>query len=180
MVGRGLRTAAGKDDCLILDHSGCVHRHGFAHDAREWTLDGERALVERDKSGRDETEPKSLTCPECYAVFCGMRVCPECGYCFAPKGAPVVTLEGELVEVGAPAVQEQRDQRAFFAELRGFAAESNYKPGWAAYKFKEKFGSWPPRSWNDEPLVEPSISTRRWLKSRDIRRWKSPNRVKAA
>jgi superfamily II DNA or RNA helicase len=28
-LGRGLRTAPGKDACLIFDHSGTVHRLGF-------------------------------------------------------------------------------------------------------------------------------------------------------
>jgi DNA repair protein RadD len=119
MIGRGLRTAAGKSDCLVLDHSGCVHRHGFAHDERLWTLEGERALVEREKTASEKRETKQLTCPECSCVFAGVRLCPECGYFFAPKGKEVRTLEGELVEIGQHLDREQQDRLAFFAELRG-------------------------------------------------------------
>src|SRR5204863_1217103 len=45
MLGRGLRIAPGKCDCLVLDHAGCVHRHGFATDPRAWTLAGDHATV---------------------------------------------------------------------------------------------------------------------------------------
>jgi DNA repair protein RadD len=39
MVGRGLRPAEGKTDCIVLDHSGAVYRHGLPEDPVEWTLD---------------------------------------------------------------------------------------------------------------------------------------------
>jgi hypothetical protein len=151
-----------------LDHSGCVHRHGFAHDERLWTLEGERALVEREKTASEKRETKQLTCPECSCVFAGVRLCPECGYFFAPKGKEVRTLEGELVEIGQHLDREQQDRLAFFAELRGVAAENGYRAGWCAHKFREKFGDWPPRSWESTPLAQPSVETRRWIKSRTI------------
>jgi superfamily II DNA or RNA helicase len=168
MVGRGLRIAEGKTDCLVLDHSGSVHRHGFAHDERLWTLHGERALIERKKSPAEARETKQLTCPDCACVFAGGRLCPTCGYYFAPKGKEVRTLEGELIEIGADLEPEQCDQLAFFAQLRGVAREKNYKPGWAAYKFKERFGEWPPRRFESVIAAQPSIETRRWVKSRAI------------
>jgi DNA repair protein RadD len=176
MVGRGLRTADSKANCLVLDHSGCVHRHGFAHDARRWTLEGERALVERQKTSAERHEAKRLTCPECSAVFAGARLCPECGYFFAPKGKEVCTLDGELIEIGAHLIPEMRDQLAFYAELRGFGAEKGFKAGWAAHKFRELYGDWPPREWNRQPLVKPSEETRRWIKSKAIAWLKSRDR----
>ena len=48
----------------------------------------------------------------------------------------------------------------------GIAAERGYKPGWAAYKFKEKFGMWPPIR-NAKPM-QPSQEVRAWVRSRDI------------
>jgi DNA repair protein RadD len=169
MLGRGLRTAPGKTDCLVLDHSGCVHRHGFAHDARAWTLEGEHALVTRPKAASERRESTQRTCPECSCVFAGARLCPECGFFFAPKGKEVKTLTGELVEIGQHLGRDDQDRLAFFSELRAFAAERNWQPGWAAHKYKEKFGAWPPRGWNATPLVEPSLETRRWVKSQTIR-----------
>jgi DNA repair protein RadD len=45
MLGRVLRSANGKTDAVVLDHSGAVFRHGLAEDAVEWTLDPDRQAV---------------------------------------------------------------------------------------------------------------------------------------
>jgi hypothetical protein len=116
-----------------------------------------------------------LTCPECSCCFTGARLCPECGYFFAPKGKEVKTLDGELVEIGEHLDRKDQDRQAFLAELRGIAQERNFKPGWAAHKYKEKYGDWPPRSFGDTPSATPSITTRRWVKSQyDAWRRRSP------
>lgn len=39
-VGRGLRPADNKTDCLIMDCASLSETHGFAQDDRNWTLDG--------------------------------------------------------------------------------------------------------------------------------------------
>ncbi|MCK6371297.1 MAG: DEAD/DEAH box helicase [Gammaproteobacteria bacterium] len=170
MLGRGLRPADGKADCLVLDHAGNVHRHGFATDERLWTLDGDRALVTPDRSDTrgDPVETKMLTCPDCQCVFTGSRTCPECGYYFAPRGRRVETIDGELVEIGAHSTEDERDKMQFFLELRGFAAEKRFKGGWSAHKYRERFGVFPPWSWNDLPAAVPGIVTRRWVQSRYI------------
>jgi len=43
-----------------------------------------------------------------------------------------------------------------------------YKPGWAAHKFNDKFGSFSPWSWNELQRIEPSPITARWIRSRNI------------
>jgi superfamily II DNA or RNA helicase len=169
MLGRGLRPATDKADCLVLDHAGNVRRHGFATDDRCWTLDGSRELdahQKRQRAGRDEE--KLLTCPECCCSFTGSRTCPECGYYFAPKGRIVQTLDGELVEIGQYLDRDQQGQLDFFLQLRAIAAEKGYKQGFAAHKFKERYGVFPPFAWNDHAPVTPSLETRRWFKSRQI------------
>ena len=169
MLGRGLRIAEGKADCLVLDHSGCVHRHGFAHDDRPWTLEGEFSLVRDASSAKGETaEARQIDCPECAAVFSGTRTCPSCGYYLAPKGKIVQTIDGELVEIGASLEPDQQDRLEFYLELRGFARERSYSPKWPAAQYRGKFGTWPPWSWNDLPAAAPSLVTRRWVKSRII------------
>jgi superfamily II DNA or RNA helicase len=166
MLGRGLRPAEGKSDCLVLDHSGAVHHHGFAADERHWTLQGKRAL--EDPPSRDPAERGQIECEECLAVFAGSRTCPECGWELRPKGRIVHTLDGELVEIGAGLPEDEIDRRQFFAELRGYCVEKGWKPGAAAWKFKEKFGHFPPRDWSHWSPLEPSLETRRWIKSRNI------------
>ena len=43
----------------------------------------------------------------------------------------------------------------FYRQLLWIAEERRYKPGWAAHKFKEKFGTWPPLAVRDAAPTEP-------------------------
>jgi hypothetical protein len=56
--------------------------------------------------------------------------------------------DGELGQVernGKVRPQEYtaEERNKFHAELAWIARERGYRPGWAAYKYKERFGSWP-------------------------------------
>lgn len=166
MLGRGLRIAPGKRDCLVLDHAGCVHQHGFAADPRRWTLEGRYALEPAPTRGRPERP--ATECPACHAVWSGSPRCPECGYELRPAGRMVETVEGDLVEMAVGAQPDVQDRAVFYAELRGVAAEKGYKSGWAAHKFRERYGDFPPWRWNAAPAAEPSATTRSWVKSRVI------------
>ena len=173
MTGRALRPAPGKTDCLVLDHAGTVHRHGFITDARVWTLEGRTGLVENATHTR---EPKGATvCPNCAAIFTASPTCPECGHQLRPTGRLVPTREGSLVELGAGATPEAIDRRAFYAELRGLTAQRGYKPGFAKAKFRERFNAWPPWSWDTDPPVPPSLTTEHWVLARQIA-WRKAGR----
>src|SRR5262245_10458438 len=166
MVGRALRPAAGKTDCLVLDHAGAVHEHGFIADERRWTLEGHTALVDNGVRRRDPKPAKE--CPNCHAVSSGSPRCPECGYVFRPVGRMAQTLAGELVELGAEERPDTQERQVFHRELRGYASDRGYKPGWAAHKYRERHGSFPPWAWNALPALTPSPTTLRWIKSRLI------------
>jgi superfamily II DNA or RNA helicase len=174
MVGRALRPAPGKQDCLVLDHAGAVHRHGFIADERSWTLEGDTALVP--SPTRPKPDRAAKTCPECHAVWIDGQACPECGYLLRPKGRLVDTLEGDLVEIGVR-TPEEIDRQGFYLELRGYAAAHGFKPGWAAHVFREKFGAFPPWAWNREPARDVSFATLGWIQSRFIAWRKSGGRV---
>ena len=45
--------------------------------------------------------------------------------------------------------------------------ERGYKPGWVAYKYKEKFGTFPPWGETPEP-IPPTPEVRSWVRSRQI------------
>jgi DNA repair protein RadD len=167
MIGRGLRTAPGKSDCLILDHSDNHDRLGFVTDIHHDTLDDGET---RPKAARKrETLPKK--CPQCsFLKPTKVFTCPVCS--FTPKPTcDVITEDGELVEFGSRLrviEVSEAERRIFFAELRYVAADRNYKQGWAAMQFKAKFGSFPPWSWNDDETATPTATTLRWVKSRQI------------
>ena len=169
MIGRGLRPAPGKTHCLVLDHSGVVRRFGFADEPREWSLEGRvtdwREEARRD--GRELPEAKTLRdCPECEALFTGAQ-CPSCGWYRKPKGIRVETLDGDLIEIDDVRESDQ-EKLKFFLQLRGEFATRGKRPGAAAHSYREKFGDWPPFSWNRYPEMVPGPEVARWVKSRMI------------
>lgn len=179
MLGRGLRPAPGKSDCLVLDHAGNVVRHGFATDPRYWTLHGKYAEdLEAKQKAKDEKEKKEereLTCPVCKCRWCGGNQCPECGYWFPPKAKKIETQDGKLVELGQQLASKDHSparKMQFYFELCGFADAKGYNAGWAAHKYREKYGDWPAWKWREHVDthggLDPSMETQRWVKSRMI------------
>lgn len=168
MGGRALRPAPGKSDALILDHAGNVHFHGFLEDDREWTLEGDTAVVPRKKPEKKGDAPKMLTCPECSTVFSGGLQCPQCGYYFEQLGTKFKVVDGELVAI-APAgtAEDPLERRRFYQELKWIGHGKN-KDGWPAAMFKDKFGVWPPPEWRNDERREPSQETLRWVKYKRI------------
>jgi DNA repair protein RadD len=165
MIGRGLRTAEGKNHCLILDHSDNHARLGFVTDIHHEELDDGK---QRPKAASKPREALPQKCPRC-SFLKPLRVitCPVCA--FTPKPVcEIVTTEGDLVELARAGAPPEADRRIFYAELRQIAADRGTRPGWAAHKFREKFGSFPPWDWNDAPTATPTATTLRWVKSRQI------------
>lgn len=172
-IGRGLRIAEGKKDCLVLDHSGCVIRFGFPTDAREWTLEGKLAIKKPKprESSKTESDGK-VVCPNCAFVFASSAKCPDCGHILRRKPEDVMTRKGSLVEItvdGRTVPLDSPDGREqFYQELRGYCVEKSWRQGWAAHKYKEKFDRYPPWDWANKPWQRPGLQTRRWIKSRMI------------
>jgi DNA repair protein RadD len=144
MVGRGLRPAFGKSICRIHDHAGCILRHGLPDADRDYSLtaDGRRG-------GPKELVESLRRCLACFALYdAALRACPQCGR--EHVGKPRVVREDHnatAVPIEQIASEEARrgaylDRLLLEAELKG------KKRGWAAYKYKERYGEWPPtRFW---------------------------------
>lgn len=172
-IGRGLRTAPGKDQLIVLDHAGNHLRLGMVTDIHHDRLDdGERRrAAEKDK---EREKPLPRRCEDCAAVMPrSARVCPECGKVREAR-TDVEHLDGELVEIGARSTKRNAalaiaEQEQFHGELRWIAAVKGYAPGWAAHKFREQFGLWP-NDWQVRLAAprEPSLKTKNWLRSRQI------------
>ena len=57
----------------------------------------------------------------------------------------------------------QEERAIMYGELKGYAEEKGYKPGWAAAKFKDRFGDWPSKEVKATPTLECSSQTRMWI-----------------
>jgi DNA repair protein RadD len=75
IVGRGLRKADGKTDCLILDLAGNIEAHGPV----------DRIRPPKDKSSDGGGTAPQKTCPQCEEIHhAAMQSCPACGYAYPP------------------------------------------------------------------------------------------------
>ena len=135
MAGRGLRPHADKADCIILDHAGCCHAHGFIDDAREWSLEGKKK-----RSGTKREAPVTV-CGNCFASFPALRRdCPECGHIREREERPDVVADEsqglqEVTEADkilfAKARRHEEARAETLQDLLNLAKQRGYKPGWA-------------------------------------------------
>jgi DNA repair protein RadD len=170
-IGRGLRTASGKDKLIILDHAGNHLRLGRVTDIGQAHHDDGFRQQRSNKQVRKHTGPLLRLCDDCKAVLPrAARTCPGCG---APAFSRTIidAADGELVELGSRASGRKEPTSAekaqFLAELKALQ-KPGWKPGWAAAKFKEKFGHWPSSQIAGVPPAPASLNTRNWVASRNI------------
>ena len=140
-VGRGLRLAPDKRDCLVLDQSNNVLEHGFIEDLEEVLLQTSSEKV----SCRKGKAPRKL-CPVdrggCGAYIASVVIkCPHCEYDF--DLAKLVTVLGQDRLIS----ECDRARMTKYRYLLRQSYQSNFAPSWAAVKFREEFGFFPPFDW---------------------------------
>ena len=146
IIGRGLRIAEGKTDCLILDHSDSTLRLGFVTDIHHETLDDGK---HRQSSAQARQKAPALPkeCPSCsYLKPAGVHKCPSCG--FVPeRQSSIEECDGELVQLNGKR-KDQADitdhsRQDVYSMLLWVQRDRGYKPGYAAAKYKARYGNWP-------------------------------------
>ena len=173
IIGRGLRTAAGKDHCLILDHSDTTLRLGFVTDIHHDKLhDGSKNTSTREKP---TLLPKE--CPKCHYLRPPKTPkCPSCGF-KAEAVNKVENAAGELLEItrGKKVAKPTFDtnfMETFYRELIQYARIQGYKDGWAFYAYQDKFHEKPQLFFRKDPLpLQPATAS--WIKHRNIAKAKS-------
>lgn len=167
-LGRGLRTAPGKESCLIFDHSGTVHRLGFP-DAIEYNelpskSDGMKESAARAAEERQEKLPKE--CSECHFMKpAGVYVCPKCG--FKPLAGQDVETDTQrgLKRLGkGKRVHTKSDKQAWWSQIKFYQRQraSMGKPvsdGWCSHTFHDKFGEWPNNLSNFPMEITPEVNS---------------------
>jgi DNA repair protein RadD len=162
-IGRGLRTAEGKDKLVILDHAGNHLRLGRVTDIHQAHLDDGS---KREGSARKEEkrEPLPKLCPECKAVLAyKARECSACGAQIIAF-TEVQEIEGDLVAFGSRksgAKATPVDKEAFYAELKWIQRQKGHQSGWCWHKYQERFKGEKPRSGSScSRLVSPRSQPR--------------------
>lgn len=172
MIGRGLRTAPGKDHCLILDHSDTTLRLGFVTDISKPDLDDGQKKASSAKSA-----PLPKECPKCsFLRPPKMRVCAACG--FVPEAKSQVDVEeGDLHELTRDKKQKVQDWPAhkksmFYGELLLHAFMRGYKNGWAYWAYKDRFGVAPSGSFGKRMATMIGPETEAWIRHYNIKKAK--------
>ena len=172
MIGRVLRPASNKPDAIILDHSGAVFRHGFVEDRVEWTLDPDKKAVAPKHVERCEHPASRLKeCPQCGVVGAAGDPCWNCGFLPQRRPRAVSFIDGDLALVNGKHTEGNSyppsERARWHAMLIHIGDERGYKSGWAAHKYKEKFGVFP--AWGATPQpIPPTPEVRSWVRSRQI------------
>lgn len=168
MMGRGLRLAAGKTDCIIIDHAGNCLRSGVpTEDLPSELDDGKINADRRVREQKDREERLPRPCPKCSFMFTG-GVCPHCG--FAPKAhEDVEWVDGKLVPLGESKRKafSPAEKQSIYAQFLGYAGQHGLKPGWAYFKCQEYCGSAP----RDTKSIRPASPTPEllgWIKHKTI------------
>jgi DNA repair protein RadD len=181
-IGRVMRPCEGKEQAVWLCHSGNYLRFRDQWDAL--CSDGVQALDD----GAEKTKPEPSTlekerskCPRCGSLWPSHSdTCTHCGH-VRQRRSEVVETAGEMIELGGNAANKKYDmayKSDFYAQLLGFAQARGYKPGYAFFAYKEKFGV-EPKMRTPDPQT-PGLEVTGWVRSRNIARAKAPRQQVAA
>lgn len=189
-IGRGLRTAPGKESCLIFDHSGTVHRLGFP-DSIEYNdlpdkSDGMQESGRRVAEERAEKLPHE--CPQCHFMKpAGVYACPKCGYkpitgedVDTDTGRKLKKLDKNQPKPTKAEKQAWWSQIKFYQRQRISLGKKPVSDAWCSHTFRERFDEWP-NGLSDFPMeITPTVANyirHKWIayaKGREKLRQKLP------
>lgn len=169
MMGRGLRIADGKTNCLIIDHAGNCLRNGLPEDDLPAELDdGKGENPDRKKTKDEKKEREDRPCTKCGFVFSTSR-CPACGFQPLPH-EDVEWVAGKLVpltESKKPKKLSTHQRQDIYAQLLGYARATGKKDGWAYHKCREYAGA-APRDTKGISAKTPGPEVAGWIKHKNI------------
>lgn len=174
LFGRGLRISpeTGKQNCIVLDHSGNCAR--FFEECESFFDFGAGELDDGKK--REKPKPKEkkelepVKCPQCRALHKPMPACPCCGHEY-PRKQAVAHVPGTLKELIAGGYRKELS-RDLWPMVCGYVLER--REGEAARKqalaiFKDMTGAWPMSDFNSTQPVDPTAEVRSRIRAQQIR-----------
>src|SRR5580765_4540110 len=168
IIGRCLRTAPGKENALILDHTDTTARLGMVTEIHHERLDDGRMKPKPAFNPKAVVPALPRPCPSCaFLIPVGCKKCPECGF-ERKVQSDVFERDGQLVEISVDGRRKGKtsptmfpytyeEKRQFYLQLKAYALERAkqgkvYAPGWPKANYRDKFnGEWPAWSWEMLP-----------------------------
>jgi superfamily II DNA or RNA helicase len=151
---RGGTPAEGKEYYWLNDHAGNANRFGWYediyHDVLDTTPPQVKGCAYQQEDAPPQEKKKQKQCSVCRELLRhGALVCPNCGNQVVEDTTVVIKGElGELIPHESGKKEKKTrlgksEEQAFYSGLIDFAQRRGFKEGWAANKFREKFGVWP-------------------------------------
>lgn len=173
MVGRVLRPYENKQKAMVIDHSGAVYINGFIDDEHKWDL--KNGIIRKRSERKERTREEAvIVCEGCFRTYSGSNICPSCGKMHKPKSEYIAFLDSQLGLVNKKTrIIEAKEKygkgfrKRFYEELIGMGEIRGYKKGWSAFKYKERFGEWPPKG--NYKAEMPSAETKSYVKHLEIK-----------
>ena len=174
LFGRGLRISpeTGKQNCIVLDHSGNCAR--FFEECESFFDFGAGELDDGKK--REKPKPKEkkelepVKCPQCRALHKPMPACPCCGHEY-PRKQAVAHVPGTLKELIAGGYRKELSA-SLWPQVCGYVLER--REGEAARKqalaiYKNMTGAWPMGDFDPAKAIPPCSEVRNRIRSEQIR-----------
>lgn len=153
-LGRGLRTYPGKEECIVLDHSGNCLRFMdemidfFQNGCPE--LDDGKVKERRKPKKKEDIEDKYQKCPNCKCLHSWQPVCPNCGHVYPPRPSiqhrPGTMKELILSGSRKDLTQELWPQIVAYAQMYKSPEKQR---GFALAMFKSITKMWPTASYEE-------------------------------
>jgi superfamily II DNA or RNA helicase len=179
MWGRGLRSCEGKEDCLLMDHSGNSIR--FADDYERVFHEGLESLDAGEKLDSDIRKEPPIDQPKKGCPKCGFkpfaRRCMGCG--FEVEVASTVEHQPGTMEMVTLGKGKAIDKEALYNECVAYARihSAPEKQLWRSrFLFEGMAGHRPPMSWNPDKVphdAQVSKEVRNKIVSMNIKRAKT-------
>ena len=138
--GRIQRIHPDKTYAIYLDHASNVSRFGFAENIVPTILDdGEKKFAEKDQT-KEVKEKKQKDCPMCQKIMIGLKC--SCGY-EIPIRERIETDGSTLVKIANLKAYNHASKSMWYSGLLTYARNKGFSDGFAAHKYKAKFGVFP-------------------------------------
>jgi superfamily II DNA or RNA helicase len=168
-AGRIMRLHPNKTEAIYLDHAGNVQWHGFPESIVPETLDsGDKTYNERELT-KEKKEPELSLCPQCFQHFV---VKCACGYERPPR--QVLKSDSQILKELKKANREtsKEEKSLWLGQFQFYARKKGYKPGWASFAYRSKFGVWP-NAITPQPTIHITDEAKNYIKHLQIKRIKS-------
>jgi DNA repair protein RadD len=169
MAGRGSRPYGMKENCILLDHGGCLDQHGTLEDDVEWSLEGRKLAWK--KKEREEKEKSKSKCTFCGMIFESRDTCPDCGSPVKSFGKKVEAVDAELVEITGGKKMQMADKRRVYGMALYYTRSKGWKNGAVAHTYRDITGVWP-RGMDFVAPIKPDMAFLNYMRHLQIKKAK--------